>query len=213
MSLEEHEEAKTVARGRPTLKEKQFELRENMILDVATDVLMQKGISVTTLDDVIAEVGISKPTFYQHFKSKEDLFTSVIRRAIKEATEMLYELERTLPADEAVRAMIDWALHKHFEQADLCYYDLVGTLSVLANDSLRAPKLAMTVAFGKLIERAQLEGKARQGIPAILLAQIILSVFKDSGYQDILSEGLIDSASFRAGIADLVLVPARICSD
>jgi len=63
---------------------------------------------------VITEVGISKPTFYQHFTSKEERGVSALMREIGKAHDYLKELEASLPPDKALRAMIDWAIDKHF---------------------------------------------------------------------------------------------------
>jgi AcrR family transcriptional regulator len=35
--------------------------------------LASKGFDLMTMDDVAGEAGISKPSLYKHFKSKEDL--------------------------------------------------------------------------------------------------------------------------------------------
>ena len=56
---------------RLSFKNQAFKLRESAILDAATAVLSQKGYDLMTMDDVAGAVGISKPSLYKHFKSKE----------------------------------------------------------------------------------------------------------------------------------------------
>ncbi|MGC8140544.1 TetR/AcrR family transcriptional regulator, partial [Salmonella enterica] len=57
-----------------------YKLRENAILDAATSVLGSKGYDLMTMDDVAGAVGISKPSLYKHFKSKEEILDAVIDR-------------------------------------------------------------------------------------------------------------------------------------
>ena len=61
--------------GKLRFKDQTFKLRENAILDATTKLLAAKGFDLITMDDVADEVGLSKPSLYKHFKSKEDLVT------------------------------------------------------------------------------------------------------------------------------------------
>ncbi len=56
-----------------SLKEKQRQEREALILQAAEEVLMEKGYHETSIDEIAARVGIAKGTVYLHFPSKEDL--------------------------------------------------------------------------------------------------------------------------------------------
>ena len=68
---------------RLSFKNQAFKLRENAILDAATAVLSQKGYDLMTMDDVAGTVGISKPSLYKHFKSKEELIGEALIRLLE----------------------------------------------------------------------------------------------------------------------------------
>lgn len=53
----------------------------------ALALFVEKGFAATRLDDVAARAGVSKGTVYLYFKSKEELFTAVIRESIVPALE------------------------------------------------------------------------------------------------------------------------------
>ena len=53
-------------------------LRERRILDAALDIFSEKGFVGASMDDIAAEAGISKPTLYQYFPSKDELFTAMM---------------------------------------------------------------------------------------------------------------------------------------
>ena len=59
------------------------------LLDAALDVVRAKGYSATRIDDVCAAAGVTKGSFFHHFKSKEDLALAAARRWT-EVTEALF---------------------------------------------------------------------------------------------------------------------------
>jgi TetR/AcrR family transcriptional repressor of mexJK operon len=52
--------------------------RERAILDAALTVFAAQGYSGTTMDAVAAEAGVTKPTLYSYFPSKESLFQAMM---------------------------------------------------------------------------------------------------------------------------------------
>jgi AcrR family transcriptional regulator len=52
----------------------------NRILDAATDLIYANGIRGTSADRIIEEAGITKVTFYRHFKTKTDLVVAYLER-------------------------------------------------------------------------------------------------------------------------------------
>jgi AcrR family transcriptional regulator len=65
------------------LKERQRLEREQLILQAADELLLEKGFHDTSIDDIAARVGISKGTIYHHFASKEDLVFALIERGMR----------------------------------------------------------------------------------------------------------------------------------
>jgi len=50
------------------------------ILDAAQTLILERGYAGMTVDNVLERVGITKGAFFYHFKSKDDLARSLIRR-------------------------------------------------------------------------------------------------------------------------------------
>ncbi len=95
---------------RPSFKQRQFEAREDAILDAAHELLATKGYDQTTVDEVAAAVGIAKASLYKHFPSKEALATAAMKRMIQRALAFIDGLSPSLSADESLRAVLEWAL-------------------------------------------------------------------------------------------------------
>ena len=95
---------------RLSFKNQAFKLRENAILDAATAVLSQKGYDLMTMDDVAGTVGISKPSLYKHFKSKEELIGAALIRLLDGALEYVAALDAALSPLQKLSALLEWAL-------------------------------------------------------------------------------------------------------
>lgn len=61
-------------------KERERQRREDDILQAAARLLHERGYANLNMDELADVVGISKPTLYAHFKSKDDLVVQVIVR-------------------------------------------------------------------------------------------------------------------------------------
>jgi AcrR family transcriptional regulator len=58
------------------------ELLRAGILTAAADLFRQRGYRATTLDEIAKRVGVSKPTLYGYFRSKEELLAAIFHRAM-----------------------------------------------------------------------------------------------------------------------------------
>ena len=74
------------------LKEWQRLQREQLILDAADQLFVEKGYHDTAIDDIAARVGISKGTVYLHFASKEDLVFALLERGVGQLQATLDEI-------------------------------------------------------------------------------------------------------------------------
>lgn len=93
-----------------SFKDQAFNLRADAILDAATHLLAGRGFDLMTMDDVALEVGISKPSLYKHFKSKEELVGEAMIRLIDGALGFLEQLPADLAPLARLRALLEWAL-------------------------------------------------------------------------------------------------------
>lgn len=69
--------------GRMDLKDFSIsqDLRRKEIMEAALHVFGTKGYSRTNIEDIAQEIGMSKGSIYQYFKSKEELFISTIKES------------------------------------------------------------------------------------------------------------------------------------
>ena len=65
------------------------EARPGEIIDAALEVFAEKGFAAAKLDNVARRAGISKPTLYLYFETKEEIFRAVARAAVASLLEAL----------------------------------------------------------------------------------------------------------------------------
>ena len=83
------------------------------LLDAVGRAVADKGYSGATIDDIVRAAGVSKMTFYQHFRDKEDCFVAAYEAAGEELFERVRAantrpegwLERTAAG---IRAYLTW---------------------------------------------------------------------------------------------------------
>ena len=64
---------------------KKGERRKQDLLNIAYRMFIEKGYENTSVDDIIAEAGIAKGTYYYYFESKEATLEAVIEMMIEKA--------------------------------------------------------------------------------------------------------------------------------
>ena len=66
-------------RGQTEERSKREE-RADRILDAAGELMLRWGYNKTTIDDIARYAGVAKGTIYLHWKTREDLFTALMKR-------------------------------------------------------------------------------------------------------------------------------------
>src|SRR5690606_5246543 len=89
--------ALTVSRSAPTPGAAPTDTRQR-ILDVAQAAVLEKGFSATSIEEVIAAVGITKSGFFYHFRDKGELAKALLARYIERENRLFDDLFRR--ADE-----------------------------------------------------------------------------------------------------------------
>ncbi|MET0587225.1 MAG: helix-turn-helix domain-containing protein [Novosphingobium sp.] len=81
------------------------------IFDTARDLFYRRGIRAVGVDEIVCEAGVTKPSLYRAFKSKDELVAACLRESAREGQE---EIEVAVAkAGSEPRARLDALLH-HF---------------------------------------------------------------------------------------------------
>jgi len=187
---------------RPTMKERQRQLRENAILDAAVEFIQTKGFNAMTLEDITEAIGISRPTLYQHFSSKEDVLIHVAMRNLRTSRDMLDAMDPARPAAERLEEFVRWCINRRFGVNRQPFYDMTRlVLSCGGTDPrLLEPQLEFMGQLTKLTEEAQATGGVRQDIRAMIIAESIVGIFKHLAFDRLIEGGHTNSTEITDSI-------------
>lgn len=75
----------------PVVSEEYVRKKKKAILENALICFAEKGFHVATIDDIVAKSGISKGSIYTYFKSKEEMYLSIMNDMTMEFVEKIKE--------------------------------------------------------------------------------------------------------------------------
>lgn len=65
-----------------TEREQQREAKRNAVLSTAARLFNERGFHATSLDDIAAELHVTKPTLYYYVKNKDDILLQCVRKGL-----------------------------------------------------------------------------------------------------------------------------------
>lgn len=156
-------------------KEQQFRARESAIIDSANRLMGRKGYDLMTMDDVAADLGISKGIIYKHFPSKESLAAAAMIRLLGETQALLEALPPTTSARGKLEAAVGWALRRRAEGGLPLLPSNSAALqkSLLANLAYVSQLLKLNASVTALVDQARREGALRTDLPVEVIVHTI----------------------------------------
>lgn len=105
---------------KPTLRDAQKAQTRQRLLDAARVVFYREGYYGATVDQVVAEAGASRPTFYLHFKDKAEMLAELMGEY---TTRAIPYMERLPSPSPTVQELGDWIyeIGEFFEQYEALY--------------------------------------------------------------------------------------------
>lgn len=151
--------------------------RERAILEAFEDLLGERSLHQVSIDDIARGAGISRPTFYFYFASKEAVLLSLFERMLADAQARRGDVLAQLAADprEAIRESLA-AFYDVFREHRAV--TLAGADAGVSSPEVRhvwAQVMEGWVAETELaIEAERARGAAPDGLPARELATALL---------------------------------------
>ena len=172
--------------------------KQRLIVDTALDLFQQFGIKRIPVEEICKTAGVSKMTFYKHFKNKNELVRFMWEKGFEQSLEKFDEIQALdIPFEKKLQLILkmkEQSTAKISHQFALDYFyaspDLKDFFEKLSRESISR--------FLIFIKNAQEKGEVRSNLrPEFLLAfiNIIKIMVKDetlinsySNYQDFVME-------------------------
>jgi len=96
------------------------EKTKEKIIQSAVELIVQKGYKNSTLRDIAKEAGVSNPTIYNYFATKEKLLYAYVELKHKQSIEILYKIEdfHTYTLREQLQTLIETELELYLEDRE-----------------------------------------------------------------------------------------------
>ncbi|NJN67842.1 MAG: TetR/AcrR family transcriptional regulator [Chloroflexaceae bacterium] len=75
----------------PSLRERRRQMLRDEIIQAAQNLIAEKGHILMSMDELAARVGISKPTLYSYFDTKDALIVAAATRKLQQVLDVLGE--------------------------------------------------------------------------------------------------------------------------
>ena len=171
-------------------QERQRRMRETAILDAAATLLAERGYAATSMDEIAAHVGISKPTLYQHFPSKDAVAVAVMLHRLGHTQADLARAERAVDEGERARPQLERVLRDALARRSGAWSTRVELpRSVVENaPEVDAARREVWTRIGALVDQAKAEGDCRADAPTPVIARHLAGLFRGD-YSDLVDQG------------------------
>ena len=155
------------------------EVRRDQIIRAAITCFSEKGYHEASMDDIALAANLSKGSLYWHFKSKRELFQSLVERWLQEFTESLgTTLEQATSAGEKLRMMIEAVKRNAAAQPELARAQLEFYALAVRDEEFKAwlhENYVTDSEFLESIVREGIESGEFREVPAGSVARMIMA--------------------------------------
>jgi TetR/AcrR family transcriptional regulator, cholesterol catabolism regulator len=144
------------------MREEILAYKRERILEEAVKLFYARGFTATTLDDIAAELGVTKPFIYTHFRSKVDLLAALCKPTIEMSMQAVTEAAALpgSPTDRLRRAVADFTKVVLRRQANIAiYFREEKHLSKEALDEINALRKQFDRALSDLLREGVSAGE------------------------------------------------------
>lgn len=163
---------------KPSYKERARQRREQEILRTAARMIRDNGYVNLNMDDLAEEVGISKPTLYQHFSGKDDMVARTMLQTMREMEAHMQALQGS-PLSK-IENVMRYMLDAHADPDGLSVaivQDTATTLKHLSSGSEEMRQIQQHVAamLYQWIDEGKKEGHIRPDMPNLMILGAMFS--------------------------------------
>jgi AcrR family transcriptional regulator len=193
----------------PRVSQEHLDARRRQIVDAARRCFVRNGFHATSMQDVLAEAGLSAGAVYRYFPSKDDIIAAIADDALAKMSQAAREVLDTdppPPLPDVVGRIV-----ATMERLDVTQDITTVAVQVWA-EALRSPALAERVAgtikdirglLARVVEDYQARGLVAPDVPAETVARLLAGLVPGFAVQRALL-GDVDAEGFEAALRALL---------
>lgn len=183
-----------------SLREKQRQERQELILQAAVQVFDEKGYRDTSMDEIAARVGIGTATIYSHFASKEELMiVAILERGFQRSRQYVEEINATHEsATDKLREIFHFLVSGEFFRRRVQLFYALGSgceaqKALLASKKVIAENSSMfRETLVAIIEQGKAAGEFQQEIATATMLKAFIGLIRIESVSDQLLNMLND---------------------
>jgi TetR/AcrR family transcriptional regulator, transcriptional repressor of aconitase len=191
----------------PRVDDSYLESRRRQIMDAAVACFAREGFHRTTMQDIVAETGLSAGAIYRYFPAKEDIVAAIASEHHAREGHVLADARTAAGPGEVLRELARVSLGRLSDPAEQRWRRVTIQLW---GEALRDERVMRIVRSGldepveiiaRLLERGQRDGSVPTGIDPDSLARVCAAIFQGLVLQQAWDPGLDIDGYIEAVIA------------
>lgn len=175
---------------------------QRRILTAALGVFAEYGYHDSRIEQITAAAGCSRPTFYQYFSSKEDVFRTLAALVGRSVVEMTERLGSVTPDDDGRAALVTWMREfTTFYDAHAPVFTAFSA-AVRTDAGLASGSAVVSRGFGKAL-RAHLE-LGSDTVDREVMASVVVTMIVRANLLRLGTDGLVGRRRFVESLAALL---------
>lgn len=179
-------------------KARERQRREQEILKTVAQFINARGYASLNMDDIAEAVGVSKPTLYQHFKSKDEMVIGAMLYSMKQMDDHMEDL-RDKPPLVQLESILRYLLVSHTtpDEFPVTYVHETSFESLDSFQHVMGQMYKTGDYLENVIRQGQESGEIIANIPPMVIISSLfsmLSILQWPGYReskDTLVEGIV----------------------
>ena len=163
----------------PGLRERKKARLRQEIIDTAVKLFRKRGYEKTRIDDIVAILEISQPTFFRYFPTKDAVLREVGRRGFACQIERL-KFELSSKATTADRLRRFYRSVARIAEDDRRLWQAVvlsGAMDPVRSPDMREPEQATVQLLREILEQGQTNGDVTRDFPIVHLAEFMEGLY------------------------------------
>lgn len=147
------------------------------IMAHAERVFRERGFRKVTVEELCADLGMSKRTFYRHFPDRDALVVAVMAESVAEyLSAMVENLTSDGPVDQILYKHFDLLIHDVFSRVPTQAMADIHLLMPEVWDRIEQLRTGFVGIITDLLRRGQREGSIREDVDPIVTGNLIQGV-------------------------------------
>jgi AcrR family transcriptional regulator len=169
------------------LKERQQQLREDAIIEMAQKLLFEQGFNALNMDELASRVGISKATLYQHFSSKDELVIRTVLYHMQQGEKKVRDSMSDMSPIEVLEHMVRYSVSRRIMMS-ASHFELPPHLR--EDPRIKKQHARLTTFLGDMIEKGKADGSIRAELSVPVVICTFFTIFTPA-HQELLRDEVV----------------------